>query len=554
VLVHLWQTTLVLAVLALLAVLARRAPARYQEGLWTAGLLKLLVPLPLLAAFWPALRRLASTAGQQETIGPAIRTLSQLANPEMLWIAPVETGGGGLPPTFVVVATGSWAFGTAVLLAFWWRRSRSTVPVGDEPWHAPADIVERVTRAARAANVSLRRIRITDAAVVPCLRNLRKPLVIVSKAVVEHLGDDELQAVLIHEDAHRRRADLWRGAAQGLVTCVFFFYPPAWWLERRLRESAELACDEAVLAAGIDPRTYARALARTVDLGLASSGAPALSSGGSFLRTRLQRIKEPERYAIMTRHRFAVVAAFIAAVALSFVPIADGAGLAAAVGESQTPGEWLPAAQLRGLNGLETAVELNYQDAALAQVLEDLGGRAGFDVYFLSQADLTLKIQVAVSGTSVRDVLGLLADLRGIEYRVIDAETLIVRVRGEIPAADVTVTAPESEQPVRVIRRTPGGAPMRVGGDIKAPERVHYVAPEYPELARRARLEGFVILQAVIDKEGNVSAAEVLRGLGLGLDVAATDAVKQWRYTPTYYNGEAVAVILTVNVVFTLIQ
>lgn len=96
--------------------------------------------------------------------------------------------------------------------------------------------------------------------------------------------------------------------------------------------------------------------------------------------------------------------------------------------------------------------------------------------------------------------------------------------------------------------------PMRVGGDIQEPERIHYVSPEYPELARRARMEGFVILQAIIDQQGNVKDVEVLRGLGLGLDVAAMDAVKQWKYTPTYYNGRPVEVILTVNVVFELIQ
>ncbi len=96
--------------------------------------------------------------------------------------------------------------------------------------------------------------------------------------------------------------------------------------------------------------------------------------------------------------------------------------------------------------------------------------------------------------------------------------------------------------------------PMRVGGDIQEPERIVYVAPEYPELARRARMEGFVILQAVIDKQGNVMDVEVLRGLGLGLDVAAQDAVKQWKYTPTFYNGRPVEVLLTVNVVFQLIQ
>lgn len=94
--------------------------------------------------------------------------------------------------------------------------------------------------------------------------------------------------------------------------------------------------------------------------------------------------------------------------------------------------------------------------------------------------------------------------------------------------------------------------PMRVGGEIEPPTRIHYVQPAYPELARRARLQGVVILEAIIDKEGNVRDVKVLRGLGLGLDEAAVQAVSQWKYTPTFYNGRPVEVILTVTVQFQL--
>jgi len=94
--------------------------------------------------------------------------------------------------------------------------------------------------------------------------------------------------------------------------------------------------------------------------------------------------------------------------------------------------------------------------------------------------------------------------------------------------------------------------PMRVGGDIQAPERLVYLPPEYPELARRARLAGVVILEATIDREGNVTNVNVLRGLGLGLDEAAVKAVSQWKYTPTFYNGRPVEVLLTVTVQFQL--
>ncbi|MFQ5744822.1 MAG: energy transducer TonB [Acidobacteriota bacterium] len=96
--------------------------------------------------------------------------------------------------------------------------------------------------------------------------------------------------------------------------------------------------------------------------------------------------------------------------------------------------------------------------------------------------------------------------------------------------------------------------PMRVGGDVQAPEKILDVAPEYPELARRARLAGVVILEAVIDRQGNVKDVKILRGLGLGLDKAAVAAVSQWKYSPTYYNGRPVEVILTVTVQFQLVQ
>ena len=56
----------------------------------------------------------------------------------------------------------------------------------------------------------------------------------------------------------------------------------------------------------------------------------------------------------------------------------------------------------------------------------------------------------------------------------------------------------------------------------------------------------------MIDKEGNVKDAMVLRGLGHGLDQAAVDAVKQWKYVPSYHDGELVEVILTMTVIFKL--
>ena len=92
---------------------------------------------------------------------------------------------------------------------------------------------------------------------------------------------------------------------------------------------------------------------------------------------------------------------------------------------------------------------------------------------------------------------------------------------------------------------------FRVGGIIREPKKVLHVAPEYPELARRAGVEGVVVLEAVVDVSGRVTQVRVLRPVAL-LDAAAVNAVRPWRYSPTELNGVPVPVLMTVTVRFAL--
>jgi protein TonB len=78
-----------------------------------------------------------------------------------------------------------------------------------------------------------------------------------------------------------------------------------------------------------------------------------------------------------------------------------------------------------------------------------------------------------------------------------------------------------------------------------------HVTPEYPEIARRARIDGTVILEAVLDVTGRVDRVRVLRSVPL-LDDSAVKAVSQWRYTPTELNGVPVPVLMTITVQFSL--
>jgi protein TonB len=78
-----------------------------------------------------------------------------------------------------------------------------------------------------------------------------------------------------------------------------------------------------------------------------------------------------------------------------------------------------------------------------------------------------------------------------------------------------------------------------------------YVAPVYPQIALASRVQGTVILQAVIDEQGSVRELKVLRGHPL-LDAAAMQAVAKWQFAPTLLNGTPVPVVMTVTVAFTL--
>lgn len=94
---------------------------------------------------------------------------------------------------------------------------------------------------------------------------------------------------------------------------------------------------------------------------------------------------------------------------------------------------------------------------------------------------------------------------------------------------------------------------VRVGGAIRPPARLSATAPVYPPLARSARVEGVVILEAVIAEDGSVRDVRPLRSIPL-LDQAAVEAVMRWRFTPTLLNGQPIAVVMTVTVDFRLNQ
>lgn len=109
---------------------------------------------------------------------------------------------------------------------------------------------------------------------------------------------------------------------------------------------------------------------------------------------------------------------------------------------------------------------------------------------------------------------------------------------GQIPVGPVITPPPQQE-------------PVLVGGRIRPPKLLHRVDPTYPGVAKRANIQGEVVLKAVLGTDGRVQQIQVLSGHG-ALVPAAVQAVSQWVYEPTYLNDRPVPVLLEVRVEFRL--
>ena len=111
---------------------------------------------------------------------------------------------------------------------------------------------------------------------------------------------------------------------------------------------------------------------------------------------------------------------------------------------------------------------------------------------------------------------------------------------------------PGTDKPV-VATAAQSKAPVRVGGRVRRPQVIRQITPRYPALARDAHISGEVVIDAVLDEHGNVTEMKVLSGPPLFYS-AALEALREWKYEPTYLNDEPISVQLLVTITFRLSQ
>ncbi len=328
---HLWQTTLVLCVIFAVARLMRDAPARFLNALYWLGLAKLLLPLPLLGPLVERPVGLALRALAPDGLGADaawVESTAVLLDPGRIAIATERAASGGTVP---MILTSLWLAGALGLCFVWLRSGRNLLEEGrDRDCGASGEAIARLRSALAFAGIPRDAVVLSERPTVPYVTGLVRPRIVLPVRLVEELGGRELRSILLHEDAHRRRFDPARALVARVATLAFFFYPLLWTLLRRIRETGEMACDEAALIRGAGPETFAGAISRTLELELDAAPSSAVFDrrSPSLIRRRLKRLQEPWRCVMKSGHRAALAVAVMCVLltsTLSLSALADGA-------------------------------------------------------------------------------------------------------------------------------------------------------------------------------------------------------------------------------------
>ena len=379
---------------------------------------------------------------------------------------------------------------------------------------------------------------------------VRRPKVILPSAAREWSAE-RMRVVFLHELAHIRRGDwLTQLAAEGLRS-VYWFNPLIWIASRRLRQESEYACDDAVLNGGIEGPDYAshllalaRAVTRERRLLLTGFPAPAMARPSSLER----------RFSAMLNGRINRTPISRSARIATTLVVAAITMLVAGLGMAQTFSTF-SGSVFDSTNRVLPAVTLvltNTQTQAKYEIKTDRNGRFefvglppgeyGWETALMGFAKMAGTVTVA--GQNVQRDLTL--QVGSLE------ETITVRGGGASDGTGrrVALNVEEIRRNANQSLCTGDPAPGGIGGNIRAPRKLADVRPIYPSHLSTAGIGGVVVLNAVIDRNGDVSEVSVARSPSPDLEVSAIEAVRQWQFTSTVLNCVPIEVKMRVTVNF----
>lgn len=524
--------SVLIAAAGLAAHLCRKKSAAVRHRIWAAAALCLLV-LPLVSALlpqWSAAvpelrsaparngRAAAPVSGLPSMVIRAAEGASGLPWPNLVggvWLAGFAWGGGNL------------LFGS-LLLAYRTRRARLL-------W-SPEWISIVAGRSAALDLARPPRLLISHEHTMPLTWGFLNPKVLLP-ADAERWPEDRIQIVLAHEFAHIKRGDWLTQMLGELGRAIYWFNPLAWICCDRLHQESEQACDDAVLLSGVEGPAYAEQLLRLARSLSSSRRAWSVSlamARPSHLEKRFtSMLNSSVNRQGVTRSTGVLMTA--AALCL-LVPLASFRVTAQNLSGKFTgtvfdaSGAAVPNATVILSNAQTRSKDMSTSDAAGAFEFTALNaGSYTLEVLKPGFAHYTTQVRLEANHGQIQNVT--------LDLGVVDERIDIVGEGQPKPQA-ASMGTPQR---------------LRIGGDVQRSKIIKLVRPPYPNAAKAAGIEGAVLLEAVISKEGEPMSLRVMNTqIDPDLARAAVESVSQWRYQPTLLNGDPVEVITQITCNFTL--
>jgi bla regulator protein BlaR1 len=301
---HLWQSTFVALIAAVVARALKNNPAQVRHRLWLGASVKFLVPFSVLTGLVSRMAWLRADAVARAHLPSLVGTMSEpFSRTAIRSISSEPAAAASGVAAFVIVAI--WIVGTAAFLCGWfvrWRRVMTIMRRASPVAHGrELDILRRLETAVGAS----RPITLVscETALQPAVFGVLHPVLLWPQPVGSSLDDQQTEAILAHELSHAIRRDNLTAVLHMLVEAIFWFHPLVWWIGVHLVDEREQACDEQVIRLGNDRQVYAESILRVCRSSLASPAAGVAGVGASHLAKRLERIMTSSARVPMTGWR-----------------------------------------------------------------------------------------------------------------------------------------------------------------------------------------------------------------------------------------------------------
>ncbi len=293
---HVWQSTLILMLAGILALLLRKNRAATRYWLWMSASIKFLFPFAILTSLGNYLARFrGNSAGGDPSFSISMEQVGQpftRAAMPLTFSAEHHTTYLKLIHLLPAILLGVWLSGLIAILFLWYRRWRQiSSAIQDATGLQEGREVTMLRRLERMNGIQKPiRLLLSQSSLEPGIFGIYRPALIWPAGISKRLSDAQLHAVLAHEVWHVRRRDNLTAAVHMAVEAIFWFHPLVWWLGARLVEERERACDEETLRYGSEPQAYAEGILNVCKFYTETPLACISGVTGGSLKNRIVRI------------------------------------------------------------------------------------------------------------------------------------------------------------------------------------------------------------------------------------------------------------------------